>query len=107
MVFKAKKLMGPFAFQGITKSLVLDRASQWGRKRLKTGWKQKPKKWANKASQGVDWGGRAAELGDMPLMLPFNESRSGYHARSDWSNVSMLTDLRYCRQHSRKRVFKQ
>ena len=32
MVFKAKKLMGPFPFQGITKSLVLDRAPQWGGK---------------------------------------------------------------------------
>ena len=100
-VFKAKKLVGSFPFQGITKSLAWDQAPQWG-KRPKTGWKQKTKK-NGQAKQAKGWTGegeRAAEPGDMPLMLPFHESRLWYHARSDWSNVSMLTDLRYCRQHS-------
>ena len=65
-VFKAKKLVGSFPFQGITKSLAWDQAPQWV-KRPKTGWKQKTKK-NGQAKQAKGWTGegeRAAEPGDI------------------------------------------
>lgn len=74
-VFKAKKLMGLFPFQGITKSsqglgsIVREKAKN----RVKTNNKN------GRAKQAEEWtgeGGRATEPGNMPLVLPFHESSS-------------------------------
>lgn len=54
-VFKAKKLMGLFPFQGITKSSL--GLGSIVREKAKNRVKTKTKKWASKVSRGVDWRG--------------------------------------------------